>query len=335
MAPAISVICVNFNGARVLLDCLRGLQGQRFTDFELIFVDNASSDESLELITRFEAEAVHGFPCKIITMGVNTGFATGNTEGLTAARGVYIATVNPDTIPDERWLGELASAINEDRDTGICASKLIQHDDDSIDSAGDGFSKLLQGFKRGEGERGRRFDRQGHVFGACAGAALYRREMLEEIGFFDEDFFLIHEDTDLNLRAQLAGWKTLYVPTAVVEHKVRSSIGHMSDTAVYYTIRNRDFVRIKNVPLGVFLACLPEFLFGVISEFFYFAIKHRRFNLYFKAKCDAIRMFPKMLGKRKEIMKHKRVGNRYLLSIMTPVWNRDFFRAKLKKFFYG
>ena len=86
--------------------------------------------------------------------------------------------------------------------------------------------------------------------------------MLEQIGFLDTDFFLIHEDTDLNFRAQLAGWKVLYVPTAIVHHKVRSSIGIMSDMAVYYSLRNSELVRIKNVPFGVFLRCFPEFILG-------------------------------------------------------------------------
>ena len=194
---------------------------------------------------------------------------------------------------------------------------------------------MLKGFKNGEGEQSIKFNKQRFVFGACAGAALYRREMLEQIGFLDEDFFLIHEDTDLNFRAQLAGWKVLYVPTAVVHHKVRSSIGVMSDTAVYYSLRNSELVRIKNVSFGVFLRCFPEFILGVISEFLYFAVKHKRFRLYIKAKRDALKMLPRMWEKRKIIMKTKKVTDRYLLSLMTPIWQKDFFKAKLGKFLHG
>ena len=159
--------------------------------------------------------------------------------------------------------------------------------------------------------------------------------MIEQIGFLDEDFFLIHEDTDINYRAQLAGWKVFYVPTAIVHHKVRSSIGTMSDLAVYYTLRNSEFVRIKNVSFVVFLRCFPEFLFGIVSEFFYFAIKHKKFKLYLKAKKDALKMFPLMWKKRKIIMKTRKVNNRYLLGLMTPIWQKDFFKAKLGKFLHG
>jgi len=172
------------------------------------------------------------------------------------------------------------------------------------------------------------------VFGACAGAALYRRTMLEEIGFFDEDFFLIHEDTDLNFRAQLAGWKVLYVPTALVHHKVNSSIGRMSDMAIYHGLRNSALVRVKNVPFQIFIRCLPEFIIGMITEFIYFVVRHRKLGLYAKAKIDAIKLLPKMLKKRRLIMKNRRVSNDYVLRMMTPAWCRYFLRTKIKKFIY-
>ncbi|MCC6346252.1 MAG: glycosyltransferase family 2 protein, partial [Nitrospirales bacterium] len=174
-----------------------------------------------------------------------------------------------------------------------------------------------------------------YVFGACAGAALYRRSMLEEIGFLDEDFFLIHEDTDLNLRAQLTGWRTVYVPSAVVHHKVRSSIGAMSDTAVYYSLRNSGFVRIKNLPAGVFLRCLPVFIAGSIAEFVYFSLKYRRTLLYVKAKRDALLLLPRMLRKRSEIMKKRKVTGGFLYSLMTPAWRNDFLKARLDKLLHG
>ena len=121
---------------------------------------------------------------------------------------------------------------------GICASKLIVYGTNIIDSAGDGFSTSLKGFKRGEGENATLYNKRENVFGACAGAAIYRRKMIEEIGFLDEDFFLILEDTDLNLRAQRHEWKVLYVPEAIVFHKVGYSIGNKSDKSYYYALRN-------------------------------------------------------------------------------------------------
>jgi GT2 family glycosyltransferase len=269
---------------------------------------------------------------KLVPLGENLGFAGGGLKGLSNAGGEYLALLNNDTKPDERWLEELVKAMDSDSAAGICASNLVAYGTDIIDSAGDAYSSFLKGFKRGEGTETSLFNRAEYVFGACAGAALYRRKMIDEIGFFDEDFFLIHEDTDLNFRAQLHGWKVRYVPTAVVYHKVRSSIGPMSDAAVYYALRNSELVRMKNVPLAIFLRCFPELIIGMLTEFIYFAIKHKRLRLYLKAKVDAIRMLPKMLRKRPMIMKNRKVSHRDLLSVMSCVWQKDFLITKIKKF---
>ncbi|HBE44059.1 MAG TPA: hypothetical protein DDW17_01065 [Deltaproteobacteria bacterium] len=220
-------------------------------------------------------------------------------------------------------------------DAGLCASKILQYNSNIIDSAGDGFSKSLQGFKRGDGESSDKYGKREYVFGACACAALYRRKMLEEIGFFDDDFFLIHEDTDMNLRAQLTGWRVLYVPEAIVYHKVRSSIGYMSDTAIYYTIRNRDLVRIKNISINVLIRCFPEFVIGIFAEFVYFVLKYKKLKLYIYAKKDVIKMLPYMMKKRSLNLKQQKVANSYLINTMTPLWKRDFLKSKLKKILYG
>ena len=220
-------------------------------------------------------------------------------------------------------------------EAGICASKMIANGSNVIDSAGDGYATSLKGFKRGEGENTRRFSHSGYIFGACAGAALYRKRMIEEIGFLDDDFFLVHEDTDMNCRAQLAGWKVLYVPSAIVYHQVSSTIGSMSDIAVYYSLRNSEFVRLKNVPVGIFVKCIPGFIIGMMTEFIYFALKHKKLRLYFRAKMDFFRGIPGMLEKRAVIMKSMKVDTGYLLSIMTPVWEEGFLRSKINKFLYG
>lgn len=331
--PKTTITIINYNGKNLLNKCLQSLLHQSAENFDIVIVDNGSTDSSIEDIENNFISSDTGL--KIIQLERNTGFAGGNIEGLKHSNGTYVALVNNDTETDKNWLSELILGMENDSTIGICASKMISYGIDIIDTAGDGFSTVLKGFKRGEGEDPRRYEKKEYVFGACAGAALYRREMLDEIGFFDEDFFLIYEDTDLNFRAQLAGWKVMYVPDAIVHHKVRSSIGEMSDIAVYYSLRNSELVRIKNVPFGIFLRCLPWFLISEISEFIYFVLKHRRFLLYFRAKKDALKLFPKMLKKRKEIMKNKKVSNQYIMSMMTPVWEKDFFLTKIRKFFRG
>ena len=309
--------------------CLDSIHFQSFKNIEVIFVDNGSNDNSVEYVKDLFADV------KISSLPENMGFAGGNIEGLKQVSGDYIMLLNNDVEVEKDCIGNLLAAIQENPSVGICASKMLASGTNMIDSAGDGYSTLLKGFKRGEGAAEVEYVRQEYVFGACAGAALYRRKMIEEIGFFDEDFFLIHEDTDLNFRAQLAGWKVLYVPHAIVYHKVRSTIGHMSDTAVYFSLRNSEFVRIKNIPLALFLTCLPLYAVGTILDFLYFSVKHGKPLLYIKAKIDVVKMLKMMLIKRRKIMNMKKVDNKYLYELMTPVWKREFFLAKLKKFTRG
>jgi hypothetical protein len=331
--PRVSIIIANYNGKGLVIDCLKTLVEQSFKDFEILIIDNASTDGSLNEIEKFVKAVPLNYSLKLIPLDKNAGFAGSSLAGLKHANGEHIVLLNNDTEPDGRWLGELVEAMDSDPTVGICASKMIIHGTDIIDSAGDMFSTALKGFGVGEKQKSFLYNERRYVFGACGGAALYRREMIEEIGFLDEDFFLIHEDIDLNFRAQLNGWKSLYVPTAIVYHRVRSSIGQMSDMAVYYTLRNSEFVRMKNVPLAIFIRCLPEYIILTIVEFAYFAIKHKKLRLYFKAKSDALRMLPRMLKKRAVIMKNRKVSYKYLLDMMTPLWEKDLLLAKIKKFF--
>lgn len=323
----ISIIIVNYNGKHLLESCLESVYNQSFENIEIIFVDNASRDDSTGYVN-------HAFPAvKIVPLTANIGFAGANNEGLKHASGDYIMLLNNDAEGEKDCLQNLYAAMEADPEIGIAAAKMVVSGKDIIDSAGDGFSTLLlKGFKRGEGENIGKYDRQEYVFGACAGAALYRRKMFEEIGFFDEDFFLIYEDTDLNFRAQLAGWKALYVPSAIVHHRVRSTIGNMSDAAIYYSLRNSELTRIKNVPIGFFLRYSPFYVICTLFEFIYFAMKHSKLKVYIKAKSDAAKLLPRMLGKRKRIMMSRKVDNRYFYELLSPCYEKEYFISKFKKF---
>lgn len=325
-APRVSVIIVNYNGGDLLRECLESVRSQTLRDLEVIVVDNSSRDGSPDEVRRAYPDV------RLIALRENTGFAGGNRAGYREAQGTYLLLLNNDVVLDKSCLENLLLAMEEHPDAGICASKIIRHGEEVIDSAGDGFSTGLKGFNHGRGLSPDRYDTGDYIFGACAGAALYRRSMIEEIGFFDEDFFLIYEDTDLNLRAQLAGWRTWYVPSAIVHHRVRSSIGKMSDTAVFYSLRNCELVRVKNLPLGLIIRCFFPFLMTAFLEFIYFAVKHRRPALYIRAKLSAARLLPKMIMKRREVRRTMKVNNPYLLSIMTPVSERGYFVGKLAKF---
>jgi len=325
--PLVSIIIVNYNGKNFLQACLESVITQTFQATEIIVIDNGSHDGSIEYIRESFTDTL------LIPLAENRGFSSANNEGLKVALGDYIMLLNNDVVMDKYCIANLYAAMEADPSTGICATKLLIAGTELIDSAGDGFSSNLKGFKRGEGKPAHLYDESEYVFGACAGAAMYRRKMIEEIGFLDEDFFLIYEDTDFNLRAQLAGWKVRYVPTAVVHHKVRSTIGNMSDIAVFYSLRNSELARIKNIPCGIFMRCLPSYFLAAFLEFLYFGIRHRKLMLFFRAKLDALRLLPEMLKRRRDILTRRKTSNDYLRSMMTSIFTGDFFPTKLRKFF--
>ena len=332
MPPSITVIIITFNSSSTIKDCLLSLTHQTFKDFDVVLVDNSSHDNTQSVIQ--SVQPLLSFSLKAMYLDQNLGFAGGNNVALRHAVGQHIALLNPDAFPTAHWLEALVRAMDQHPEVGICASKLLVHGGDVIDTAGDGYSTALKGFKIGEGRSKDLYDETEYVFGACAGAALYRKRMIDDIGFFDEEYFLVHEDTDLNFRANLTGWKVIYVPNAIVYHKVHSSIGKMSDLHVYYNVRNVEFVRIKNVPLVVFLKHLPVLMISALAEFFYFAIRHWRFRIYVKAKYDVIRSLPALYRRRKVIMQRKSVDNGYVERLLTPVFHKEFLGRRLGRLFF-
>jgi GT2 family glycosyltransferase len=322
-------VVVNWNGEGFLANCLSSLEVQCGIDKEIIVVDNGSVDSSVNLIRR-EFPAV-----KIVELINNRGFTGGNAAGFEAATGAFIALVNNDTRADPYWLENLIQPMMTNPSVGICASKLLFEERPRINSAGDGLTTGAVGFNRGLGEDAASFDKPEFVFGACGAAVLCRRRMLEEIGFLDEEFFLYDEDTDLNFRAQLAGWKCVYVPEAIVYHKGNATAGRLSDTHVYYHTRNLEFVWIKNMPLGLMLRFAHHKLFQEIGSFCYLCLRHGKWGPYFRAKIDAVKMLPRMLKKRHDIQSRRRVSNSYVRSLMTSMCSLNFARQKLRQMIQG
>ena len=237
-----SVIIPNWNGARFLPTCLDALHRQTYPRFEAIVVDNASSDGSQALLRA-------GYPeVQLIELAENRGFAGGVNAGIRASQGEIIALLNNDTEAEPGWLDELVRGLQRHPEAGSAASKMLLFDQrDTLHSAGDTFGTDGLPANRGVWEKdSARFNREEFVFGGCGGAVACRRRMLEEIGLFDESFFLSCEDVDLAWRAQLAGWRCIYVPTAVVYHHLSATGGGV--TASYYTGRNTIWVLAKDVP---------------------------------------------------------------------------------------
>jgi GT2 family glycosyltransferase len=218
-----------------------------------------------------------------------------------------------------------------DPGVGICASKLIIEGTEAVDSAGNGITTGGVGFNRGFGVDKKDFAISESIFGACGAAALYRRSMLAEIGFFDDEFFLYDEDIDLSFRAQLAGWKCRYVADAVAHHKGNATSKRLSEVHVYYHTRNLELVWIKNMPAGLILRFLHHKLIQELAAFGYLCLTHGRWKAFLRAKRDAIRMLPNMLKKRRAIQRHRRVSNRYVKQILTPIFDRQYLIRKARQ----
>jgi GT2 family glycosyltransferase len=186
---------------------------------------------------------------------------------------------------------------------------------DIIDRVGDSYTVAGAGLLRGRGEPAHCYERKEWVFGACAGAALYRTVMLEDIGLFDEDFFLLYEDVDLSFRAQLRNYKCLYVPQAIVYHKGSSSIVHDSPTSVYYGHRNLEWVYIKNMPGRLIIRTILPHVVYDICAFYYFAMTGN-VSAFLKAKWDAARGLRRAMQKRRQIQEQKRVDEEYVWSLL-------------------
>jgi GT2 family glycosyltransferase len=325
----VSIIVVNWNGERFLKDCLGALSDQSYGNREIILVDNGSSDNSVGF-------AAENFPeVRIVELTENKGFTGGNAAGLEVAKGAYLALVNNDARVEKAWLENLIQPMLRDRAIGICASKLIFENTQTVNSVGHGLTTAGVGFNRGLGGNAANFNVSAPVFGACGAAVLYRRRMLDEIGFLDKDFFLYDEDTDLNFRAQLAGWGCFYVPTAVAYHVANATTRRLSNLHVYYHTRNLELVWMKNMPLGLMLRYAHHKVLQEIGSFCYLCLRHGKWRAFFRAKRDALRMLPLMLEKRKQIQTRRRVPNRYVQSTFTPMFTMGFLKQKVRQFIEG
>lgn len=249
----VTVVIPNWNGLAHLDDCMAALRRQSFRDFRVVLIDNASSDASLAWLADNAPDA------EVVRMAKNGGFSSAVNEGIRRADSEYVALLNNDTAVAEDWLEHLVCELDSRHDYDIAASRMVYFDAPSIiNAAGDIFHFCTLTMRnRGRGRTTRGFTTALRVAGACAGAALYRRSLFDAIGLFDEDFFLIHEDSDLNLRALLAGRKCLYVPDAVVRHKENASTRkHRRSDMQHLGWRNQATVLTKNLPVPVLLLCV-------------------------------------------------------------------------------
>ncbi len=326
-APDISVVIVTWNGRRHLDTCLPALGAQQHVDFEVVLVDNASTDGTVAHVTT-------AYPwVRIVPLAENRGFAGGNNAGVRAATGRYVALLNNDTRPDPRWLGTLRRAIDTDPACGIVTSRVVyMHDPETLDSAGDGMTRWGGAFKRGHGQPASAFATSGEVFAACGAACLLSRALFEELGGFDEDFFVSHEDVDLSYRAQLGGYRCRYVADAIVHHVGSATMGPQSGLAIFHGQRNLEWVYVKNTPPGLVARTLPGHLLYDAAAAIYFA-RHGHLGTFLRGKWAALRGLPAMLGRRRAVQATRRVSDADIWRQLEP----GFVRLKLgeKRFDMG
>jgi len=298
----VSVVIVNWNGERFIERCLVALLAQTVKPHEIILVDNASTDSSLDIVRRFPS-------IRLLAQDCNTGFARGNNLAINrvSAESKWIALLNPDAFVAPHWLEALLGAAESHPESDVFGSKLVNASEPALlDGAGDAYhiSGLVWRKRHGDpvstpGES------EGEIFSPCAAAALYRRSVLLEMGGFDEDFFCYVEDVDLGFRLRLAGHRCLYVPKSVVYHVGSGTTGGQhSDFAVYHGHRNLVWTFVKNMPGLLFWLLLPLHLVLNLVSIVWFTFRGQG-RVIWRAKRDALLGLPKMWRKRQQIQKSR------------------------------
>jgi len=298
MCPEVTVAIVNWNGERFLGQCLSAVLAQTVIPNEIILVDNASSDASLDIVRRYPS-------VRVLMQNENLGFARGNNVAIQASAGEseWIALLNPDAFPEPYWLEALLSAVRENPDFDVFGSKLVNAANPSVlDGAGDAYHMSGLVWRRGHGVPVASLSmKASEVFSPCAAAALYRRQALVDAGGFDKDYFCYVEDVDLGFRLRLTGHRAMYVPDAVVHHVGSGTTGGQhSDFAMYYGHRNLVWTFVKDVPGILFWLLLPLHAAMNLASILWFAVQGRG-GVILRAKRDALLGLPKMWRKRRAI----------------------------------
>ena len=261
---AVTVIIPNYNGRAFLEPCLEALGRQICREFEILVVDNGSTDDSVEWLKE------RGIPA--ICLKENTGFSGAVNVGIRAVRTPYVLLLNNDTEPEPDFVGELLRSISRSKKIFAVSSKMAQlFHRDLMDSAGDMYSVLGWAYQRGVGQSSRGFNRPREVFSACGGAAIYRREVFDTIGYFDEKHFAYLEDIDICYRAKIFGYHNLYCPTAVVYHVGSGTSGSKYNSfKVRLAARNGIYLNYKNMPWPQLAVNSLPLALGILVKYGFF-----------------------------------------------------------------
>jgi GT2 family glycosyltransferase len=309
----VSVVIPNWNGKHFLEACLNSLLEQSYAQVEILVVDNGSEDGSVEYLKEQYPQVRRAcFP-------VNTGFAPAVNRGIRESRGEYVALINNDTVVDKNWVTELVKGLKAHSEAGSAGCKMLAYDDHSLlDGVGDGYRRGGLPGRIGHRERDTGlFQIERYILGACGGAAMYRRSLFNDIGLFDDDYFAYLEDVDIGLRAQSAGYKCIYIPSAVIYHLGCGTTGSgYSPLVVKLSAQNNWNTIVKNIPGPLLIKFLPHICYWQLYYFAVVIVRGGQLVPWLKGSFAALALLPKMLGKRKVINAKRKVSHAYMEEII-------------------
>ena len=265
----VSVIIPNYNGMQYVKRCLDSLMAQTLKDWEILFIDNGSADGSRELVEK-EYPLV-----RVIALPENLGFCGAVNIGIRAATAPYVVLLNNDTEAEPEFLQELYDGIRRKPRAFSGGAMMLQfHDREKIDDAGNFYNALGWAFALGKGKPAADYNKERKIFSACGGAAIYRKDLLEELGYFDEEHFAYLEDTDIGYRAQIAGYENWYFPKAKVYHVGSGTSGsRYNQFKIRYSSRNNIYMIYKNMPILQIVLNMPLLVAGFTVKLLFFSFK--------------------------------------------------------------
>lgn len=324
MQKKVTIIIPNYNGLKFMEPCFKALRAQSDQNFELLVVDNGSTDGSVKWLED------HQIPS--IFLEENTGFSGAVNIGIRESVTPYVILLNNDTEPQPDYVKEMVKAIECSPRIFSVSSKMIQlYHKDLMDDAGDMYSVLGWAYQRGVGQKSSGYNKACRVFSACAGAAIYRREVFDKIGGFDEDHFAYLEDIDVGYRAKICGYENWYCPKAVVYHVGSGTSGSKYNSfKVKLAARNNLYLNYKNMPLLQLILNFLPILAGMAVKYMFF----RRIG-FASDYMEGVKEGLKTLKKTKKVrFQMSRLGNyiriegELILGTFLYVW--EFMKRKLK-----
>jgi GT2 family glycosyltransferase len=309
--PRVTIVIVCWNSGAHLPRCLSNLSAQTYQDFDVILLDNGSTDGSLDHIVVSYSD----IDISIERLGSNRGFAVANNIGARLARGHWLALLNADAFPEPDWLECLLEAAEEYPNAFFSSRQIQVNATNLLDGEGDVYHISGLAWRRNYGVPVYPIDEVEEIFSACGAAAMYLRQDFLDAGGFDEDFFAYQEDVDLSFRLRLLGLRCFYIPQAVIHHVGSASTGKMSDFAIYHGHRNLVWAYLKNMPPPLFWLYLPLHIAMNLYFMFSFTLQGHGKTI-FLAKLDALRKLKVIFHKRRVVQRNRQVSTGSIYQMM-------------------